>query len=233
MIQTQYTPSHYTGNGTLDTYGFSFRILAKSDLLVLTRDADDVVVTLQLDSDYTIDDAYVDVDGGGSVVLTDPLADGTELFFIRDTARTQLVNIEEGSPFPTATVIKVFDRLTMMLQELKYLTRKALKFANASTFVDVDVPDPDNGALLSWLNDLLINTNIGDQGEEIDVTAGLGEVDITFATPLADANYQVIAITTNWNTTTNWSDKLTTGFTITFGTVAPTGAKLSYRILRS
>jgi hypothetical protein len=232
-IQSQYTPDHYTGDDVEDTFEFTFRILAKVDMIVYTRDEDDVVTILELDSDYTIDDADVNTDDGGSVVLTDPLPDGTELFLVRDTTRTQLVNIEEGSPFPSATVTKVFDRLTMMIQELKYLYRQALHFSNASTFKDIEVPDPEDGTFLGWLNDLLVNANIGDLGAEVSVTEDEEDYQVTFDSPLANADYQIVSITPSWNTTYSWSDKLTTGFLITFGTPAPADAKLVWRVIRA
>lgn len=158
-IQSIYSPDHYSGDDVEDTFEFTFRILAKADLVAYTRDEDDVIAILELDSDYEIDDADVDTDDGGSVVLTDPLPDGTELFLVRKTTRTQLVNIEEGSPFPAAVVTKVFDRLTMMIQDVDYRLRQALAFSNASTFNDKDAPEPTNGKPLAWLSTALVNTS--------------------------------------------------------------------------
>lgn len=233
-IQTIYTPEHYTGDGSTAELPFTWRILAKADLIVLAKDpATEEVTTLELDSDYTIDDSDVDTDDGGDVVLDDPAEwEDFEIFLIRHTTRTQLVNIEEGSPFPAATVIKVFDRLTMMIQDLDYRLRQALKFANASTFKDVDVPDPEDGTFLGWQDDVLVNANIGDLGDEVDVDADEETYQVTFDTPLLNADFEVVSLTANWNTTLTWSNKLTTGFLITFGTPAPADAKLTWRVIR-
>lgn len=233
-ISTIYTPEHYTGDGTTANLPFSWRILAKTDVLVLARDADDVVTTLELDTDYTIADADVDTADGGDVVLTTPATwDTQEIWVIRDTAKTQLTNIEEGSPFPAAVVTKVFDRLTMMIQELKYLSRKALKFANASTFVDVDVPDPEDSKFLTWLNGLLINSAVGIVTGVQAVTGSQGSVAVTFVDAQPDANYTVIFLNPDWQSTVVASSKLTTGFTATFGTQSPVaGGNLSYGVVR-
>jgi hypothetical protein len=231
-IQTQYLPEHYVGDGTTADLAFTWRILAKTDIIVLARDADDVVTTLTLDSDFTILDADVNTSSGGTVTLVVPATwDTQDIFIIRDTARTQLVNIEEGSPFPSATVVKVFDRLTMMIQELKYLYRQSLHFSLASTFKDIDVPDPENGTFLGWLDNLLINANIGDMGDEEDVTQDAETFQVTFGSPLANADYQIVSLTANWTTTATWSNKLTTGFLVTFSSPAPASARLVWRVI--
>lgn len=118
-VQTIYSPDTYTGDGTEDTYEFTFRILAKPDLVATVTDATTGIVTqLILGVDYTIDDAYVNTSNGGEIVLNDPLGDGDLMVLSRETAQTQLVNLEESGVFPAAVVTKVFDRLTMMIQDL-------------------------------------------------------------------------------------------------------------------
>lgn len=118
-IETSYVPEHYDGNDVDTSFVFEWRILQKSDLVVkVVTVATGAVVDLVLDTDYTIADEWVDNEDGGEIETTDPVATGDRIWLIRDTSKTQLVNILEGSPFPAATVTKVFDRLTMMIQEL-------------------------------------------------------------------------------------------------------------------
>lgn len=234
MIQTIYDPEHYTGNNTVATFAFNWRILAKTDLLVLSRATDGTVTTLVLDTDYTVPTSSVNNPAGGSITLTGGnLATGVQLFIVRATAETQLVHIEEGSPFPTATVEEVFDRLTMMIQELRYLLRQTLHFAQSSTEVDITAPEPSEGTFLGWVSGLLVNgTLLGDKGAEESVTQDATTFDVVFATATADANYQIVSLTTNWATTVEWSAKATTGFTVTFGNPAPANAKLVWRVLQ-
>jgi hypothetical protein len=234
MISSQYSPDFYNGDGIEDTFDFTFRILQKSDLLVkVLTVATGVVVTLVLDTDYTIADAWVDADGGGEIVTTDPVATGDRIFLIRNTARTQLVNLVEGSPFPAATVTKVFDRLTMMIQELYYRNRQALKFRDVSTVKDKDVPDPQDGFFLGWLNQELANL-------EIDAFVFIGDTEavsqdavsfaVVFATPLADTSYDIMNVSFNWLTGWHYQNKTVNGFTIVFGNPAPAGAELVWRV---
>jgi hypothetical protein len=161
MIQSIYSPDSYTGNGILTTFAFNWGILAKTDLIVQTKDTAGTVEILDLNSDYTVSDFDVNTADGGDVVLAVPLATGTELFISRHTAQTQLVNIEEGSPFPAAVVTKEFDRLTMMIQDLQYQIHQALRFPPTSGIEDVYLPEPSAGALLQWnsTEDALQNIN--------------------------------------------------------------------------
>ena len=57
----------YTGNGAVDTYAYTFRIFAKTDLRVTVRNTDDEETTLTVDTDYTV--TGVGDSGGGNVVL--------------------------------------------------------------------------------------------------------------------------------------------------------------------
>ena len=57
----------YTGNGAVDTYSYTFRIFANTDLLVTVRDTNDVETTLTLTTHYTV--SGVGDAGGGSISL--------------------------------------------------------------------------------------------------------------------------------------------------------------------
>jgi len=232
MIQIQYVPDSYSGNGIATSFAFNWPILRKQDLVAKTKIiATGVVVNLALDVDYSIADGDVGVAaGGGDVVLGVALPTGTNLYLQRETALTQLENFIEAGAFPAATMTTIADRLTMMIQETKWKIRTALKFADTSSFVDINVPDPVDGTFLGWLNNLLINTSQGQLGAEIDVTTGAASKLVSFAAPMPNTNYTVVGLTTNWNTTANWSLKTVNNFTVTFGTQAPAGAKLTWRV---
>ena len=154
MIQSAFTPDYYVGTGLLTDYAFTFRILRKADILVQTKTSGGTVTDLVLDTDYTIANAYVNNPAGGQLVLATALESGTELFLTRQTALTQLVHLEEGAPIPSSVFEEVFDRLTMMAQELTYLARKALHFPTTSTVVDVVLAPADISAVVTHgLND--------------------------------------------------------------------------------
>lgn len=234
MIQTTYTPDYYNGTGLVSSYAFHFRILRKADLIVkVLTIATGAVVTLVLDSDYTIPDADVNTPSGGSVVLSSPLASGDRIFLIRDTARTQLVDLTEASPFPAETVEKEFDRLTMMIQELTYGLRQAAAFADTSLFIDISLPDPQNGDVLGWVNGILANVDPSQGlviGDEVSITPSDSTYAVVFDDELANVAYQIIGLTANWPTTIEWNSKATTGFSVIFGTPAPADAKFVWRV---
>lgn len=120
-ISSLYVPDEYNGNDVLVTFTFNWRILQKDDLVAeLLTIATGAKVVQVLDTDYTIANDQVDTALGGNLVMTIAPATGERLILTRVTDRTQLVNIAEGGPFPAATITRVFDRLTMIVQELDY-----------------------------------------------------------------------------------------------------------------
>src|ERR1043166_10297376 len=96
MIESAYQPETYLGNGSQVTFPFSFRILAKSDVIVIRQDSvTSIAETLDIVSDYNISDADVNTDDGGDVVMvTAPTSTETILIF-RHTSRNQLINLIE------------------------------------------------------------------------------------------------------------------------------------------
>lgn len=234
MLSDIYEPDRYEGDGAEDTFEFTHRILQKADLVVNVVDGTTGdVTTLVLDTDYTIDDAFVNADAGGEIVTTDPVADGDFIILIRRTARLQLVNIVEGSPFPAAVVTKVFDRLTMMIQELEYRIRQSLAFADSSAFVDIEVPEPEDETFLGWLNNELANLEVAAAtyiGDTENPAQDDEDFAVVFDAALADTTYEVVSVATNWATAWSYGTKLTTGFTITFTNPAPASAELVWRV---
>jgi hypothetical protein len=64
------------------------------------------------------------------------------------------------------------------------------------------------------------------------VTSGDGTLDVILDLPEIDTEYGV-SVTTNWLTTVAITAKATTGYTITFGTVAPADAVLDATTFRT
>jgi len=218
-ISTQYTPETYVGDGVTAALPFTWRILAKTDIVVQAKDPDTgEVTTLDLDSDYTIDDGDVDNNSGGDVVLSTPADwDGFTIKISRRTARTQLVNIVEGSTFPAAVITKALDRLTMFVQELwqRFGTPGAEQFTRWDEFAQIlQVDTPTLGVL----------------GAEVDVDEGVMFHDITFAEALADTAYEILPASFNWPNNGWWSNKTTAGFRWNFSNESPASAKMVWKV---
>ena len=160
MISSAYVPDKYSGDNSHNTYTFSFRILQKADLLVITVTSG-TPTTLTLDTDYTIANTYVDNPTGGQIVLTGGnLATGTDIYLLRETALTQITSWAEGEAFPTDTIEEALDKLTMIAQEHDNALHRAIKFAITSASKDKDMPEPGtDGQLIEWLSSIIANTS--------------------------------------------------------------------------
>jgi len=236
MIQTVFTPDHYTGTGLLTDYAFTFRILTKADMLVQTKTAGGTVTDLVLDTDYTIANAYVNNSAGGQIVLATALASGTELFLNRQTALTQLVHLEEGAPIPSSVFEEVFDRLTMMAQELKYLTRKALHFPTTTTVVDITVEDPEAGQLLRWNTDEDMVENVLASALAIthtvvDVVLAPADISAVVTHNLNDSNAKIIGFSSTFHTSFRVVSQTANDITVGLTDEAPAiGGTLTFEV---
>jgi len=228
MLQTAYTPDHFVGTGLVSTYTFTFRILQKNDLVAITKDTSDAVVTLTLDTDYTIADTYVNNASGGQLVLTTVLASGTELFLTRQTDLTQLVHLEEGSPMPSSVFEEIFDRLTMMAQEITYLTRKALHFPASTTAVDITVEDPEAGQILRWNTAETMVTNVLASALAIthtvvDVVLAPADISAVVTHGLNDSNAKIIGFSSTFHTAFKVVSQTANDITVGLTDEAPAG----------
>lgn len=229
MIQSIYVPEHYEGDGVLVNLPFTWRILQKSDLIAKKRTiATGAVAVLELDSDYTIANGDVNTDNGGNVVLAVALAAGFDVFLSRHTQRTQLDNIEEGSPFAAAQIMAALDKLTMIAQEQDYKDRQALKFADTEQIIDSDLPTPTAGALLKWNSDAdgIENISIVTLAAStvvIPVDVDEGETTAVITHGLNDATAKLIGRGATWHTTIVETSQAANTITVEFSAPAPTG----------
>lgn len=115
----------YVGNGAVDTYSYTFRIISNTDILVTVRDTVGVETTLTLTTHYTV--SGVGDAGGGSVALVNgafdwldgdgDLKSGYALTIRRVRPLTQLTDIRNQGEFFPETHEDEFDILTMVDQQ--------------------------------------------------------------------------------------------------------------------
>lgn len=140
----------YTGNGSVDTYSYTFRVFANTDLLVTVKDTDDVETTLVLTTDYTV--TGVGDSGGGTVVLVDnnqdwidadgDLVTGYEIVIRRVRPLTQETEIRNQGEFFPETHEDAFDHLVMIDQQQQDEIDRSIKLPESiagSTF-DMELP---------------------------------------------------------------------------------------------
>ena len=114
----------YTGNGSVSTYSYTYRIFSNTDLLVTVRDTSDVETTLTLTTDYTV--TGVGSGSGGNVVLVNAsqawltagkLTTGYVLTIRRVRPLKQLTDIRNQGAFYPEIHEDAFDSLVMIAQQ--------------------------------------------------------------------------------------------------------------------
>lgn len=106
-----------TGDGSTTVFAFTFRMLEETDM--------DVYVDGVLQgSGYTVD---IDSDGvGGTVTFTSAPADDAELLFVRSLDLTQETSLPTEGNISEEEVENVFDKLTILVQQVAEETNRAL-----------------------------------------------------------------------------------------------------------
>lgn len=148
----------YTGNGAVDTYSYTFRIFANTDLLVTVRDTSEVETTLALTTDYTV--TGVGDLNGGSVVLVNSaqawldgdgdLKSNYVLTIRRRRPLKQETDIRNQGDFYPETHEDVFDHLVMIDQQQQDEIDRSPKLPETISSSDFDPTLPadivENGA---------------------------------------------------------------------------------------
>lgn len=147
----------YVGNGAVDTYSYSFRIFADSDLLVTIADTTGVETELTLTTHYTVTGAGAS--SGGNVALVNgsfdwidadgDLKTGYSLTIRRVRPLTQLTDIRnQGSYFPE-DIEDAFDHLMFVLQQHQDELNRCLKAAETED-QEFTLPPALASALIGW-----------------------------------------------------------------------------------
>ncbi len=170
----------YTGNGSTTVFSFNFRILAATDLVVTKADTDGVETELVLNTDYTV--SGVGSYSGGSITLASALTDGYALTIVRQVPITQETDLRNQGSFFAETHEDVFDRLTMVAQQLQEQIDRSAKLPVTRTEdADALVADivlladniSDLDALAANLSDITtVADDLNEPVSEIETVAG-------------------------------------------------------------
>lgn len=149
------TKFRYEGNGVTNTFAYNARVTSASDLVVqiLTRATDAVVETLALNTDYSV---TISTAGTASITVTNALKipSGTQdIFIYRVVPQTQPETLPSGTTFPSQTVERALDRLTVLLQDTEEKIGRSLRLPITSSITEAEIPLPLSGALLGWNSD--------------------------------------------------------------------------------
>jgi len=148
-ISSTVNRNDYIGNGSVNTYSYSFKVFLSSELLVTVRNLSNVETTLSLTTDYTV--TGVGDTAGGTIVLVNSsqawLTSGNLTTNFRLTIRrvrvlTQLTSIRNQKDFFASTHEDVFDKHIMIDQQVQDSLARSLKLkeTEAGTAALTEIP---------------------------------------------------------------------------------------------
>lgn len=114
------TAGPFIGNGIVTVFPFSYKVFARSDLLVArTVVATNIETVLTLDSDYTVTlNANQNADPGGIITLSTPLAIGTTMAATSNISITQPLDLTNNGGFYPTVINDALDRMVITIQQL-------------------------------------------------------------------------------------------------------------------
>lgn len=137
------TVERYDIDGT-GPYAFSFRIFAKSDLIVrVFDDIEDEPLELTLSTHYNIADASVDDEDGGELTLTASAAstyDGYTLDIRSETPRTQPTALSSQGAYSPRSIEAAFDRLSRQIQDFMRIANLGVRAPDWESAPDMVLP---------------------------------------------------------------------------------------------
>ena len=162
----------FTGPVTLGApFPYSFKIFKNSDMIVEKLDTlTGLTATLTITTDYTMTGAGVET--GGTVTLTANLLSTDKLILRRVLPLTQLTNLVDNENTPAATYEEVYDRDTMIDQQMQEQIDRSI-LQNTAATIPVTMPLPEAKKGLRW-NDAgtdLINSTSNIDDIETNVAA--------------------------------------------------------------
>src|SRR6056300_458726 len=132
-ISSTTVKNSYSGNGTLDTFNYTFRIFADSDLQVIIRDATATETVKVLTTHYTVTGAG-SASGGTIVFTSGNIPTATETVVIRRALpQTQAIDYIANDPFPAESHEEGLDRSMMAIQQLQEEVDRSIKLSRTNT----------------------------------------------------------------------------------------------------
>src|SRR5262245_15785793 len=159
MISTTINRWPYNGDGSRKIFPFTNRV---DDATWIRAYVDGALATLA--TDYSV--AGIGNPAGGAVtfVVAPPNGDDN-VIILRKTPITQLLTLPFEGRFPSSAIERNgLDTLCMMIQDLYEQIERCPKFTPYSAFRNIDMPDPEDGMVLGWSGNRLVNLEGGGGG---------------------------------------------------------------------
>jgi|TARA_R100001129_G_scaffold32098_1_gene21480 hypothetical protein len=132
-VSSTITKSTGSGNGSLASFQYEFKIFSDDDITVIIRtDSTGAEVTKQKTTHYTV--TNVGDSSGGNVVFTSGNipASGETVVMLRSTERSQLTDYTPNDPFPAASHEDALDKLTFIAQEIEEELGRSIKVSKTN-----------------------------------------------------------------------------------------------------
>ena len=124
------------GDGSLLTFGYTFKIFADADLDVYIRAANGTETLKALSTNYTVTGAG-NTSGGNVVFASGQAPADTEKVVIqRKLGLTQGTDYTPNDPFPAASHEDALDRLTFITQQIQEEVDRSIKASVGNTFAN-------------------------------------------------------------------------------------------------
>jgi hypothetical protein len=162
MSREQYIPRNdATGNGSVDSYEFDFKITSKDQLLVKVWNAAGVLQFAVRGSDTTdLDSVTFNATEGGEVVLPAVLDSGYKIAMIlAPDEPDQVYNFTDHGSFSLPTITAALDKIMGYVQRAFYFGSRALRWGDELTEAEVadldgQLPNPaDHAGEFPIIND--------------------------------------------------------------------------------
>lgn len=185
----------HLGNGVTTVFPFDFRIFQAEDLEVSLTLADDTIVPWTLGTDYTVAEKWEDVQSGGEIIATAAPDDGTTLVIRRVLEPLQETDLRNQGAYYAEVVERVFDRLTMLIQQVIEDAGRSLKHPIGEDFWDGEgkaikniitatIADAQDVANVGWVQEYVTDILAGGGGAIPETYLLLGDgVETTFPLP--------------------------------------------------
>ena len=137
-ISTTIIKNSYSGDGSQDTFAYSFQISTTADMQVIIRSAVGGETIKTLTTHYTVTGAGT-ASGGNVVFESGHIPTATETVILRrSTAFTQALDLVENDPFTADSVESAFDKNLALIQELQEQANRSLKISRTNTMTSTE-----------------------------------------------------------------------------------------------
>jgi len=114
-VSSSVNRASYSGNGSLTTFAYGFKVFDQDDLTVILRASNGTETVQTITTDYTVT-GVGDVSGGNVVFVTAP-ASGVTVVILREMDLEQGLDLVPNDPFPAQSLENSLDKLTFMVQQ--------------------------------------------------------------------------------------------------------------------